>query len=221
MPIKNYLSEAAGTFGIVFFGTGACVLGELYGTVNHLGVSITFGVTVTLMIYLFGKISGAHLNPAVTLAFNAGRHFPKTEVLPFIIAQLIGAILASFTLKALFPASGALGATVPNGSHLETFIWEFVMSLILMYVILFTSKGKKENGKYAAIAIGATVGLEAFLGGPISGASMNPARSIGPALAIANFQALWIYIVAPIAGMYSALFVFHLQKEKRSIPRGQ
>jgi aquaporin NIP len=160
------------------------------------------------MIYAFGDISGAHLNPAVSIAFTLGGKFPVTQLLPYILSQSAGALLASLTLKLLFPASEYLGATLPAGSDLQSFVLEFILTFFLMLVIINVAKGSKEQGMFAGLAIGSVVGLEAMFAGPICGASMNPARSMAPALVSGHVEHLWIYIVATIVGAAAAIPVW-------------
>lgn len=211
--MRRYLAEAIGTFALVFCGTGAIIVNEQTGgVVGHAGVAATFGLIVTAMIYTFGPISGAHFNPAVTIAFSLAKLFRWKNVPAYILAQIAGALLASILLKAMFPASETLGATLPAGSQMQSFILEVVLTFFLMLVILFTSQGSREVGVLAGIAIGATVLLEAMFAGPICGASMNPARSIAPAVVSQNLNAAWIYVVAPIAGAALATGVWRLLK---------
>jgi aquaporin Z len=199
--MRKYIAEFIGTFALVFCGTGAIIIDQqTNGSVTHIGVAITFGLIVLSMIYAFGEISGAHFNPAVTLCFSSVKRFPGKEILPFVVSQLTGAILASLILKILFPENQNLGATIPTGSLLQSFILEFILTFFLVIVIMNVSQGSKEVGVMAGIAIGSVVLLEAMFAGPISGASMNPARSIAPAIVSGNIQTLWIYIMAPIMG---------------------
>ena len=199
--MKKYVAEALGTFALVFCGTGAMVINQqTNGGVTHVGISITFGFIVMAMIYTLGNISGAHLNPAVTIAFTLAKRFQLKQVLPYVVAQLAGAILASLALKYLFPTNQTLGATLPTGSEMQSFILEFILTFFLMLVIINVASGSKEQGMFAGLAIGSTVLLEAMFAGPICGASMNPARSIAPALVSGNLEHLWLYIVATIAG---------------------
>lgn len=200
--MKKFLAEVVGTFALVLFGTGAIVVNQhTNGAITHLGISIAFGVIVTLMIYAFGKVSGAHMNPAVTLAFAVNKNFRWRDVSPYIVAQISGALLASFVLKLFFPANELLGTTLPSGSAIQSFFLELLLTFVLI-IVIFISPSKIE-----AIAIGLTVGLEAYFAGPICGASMNPARSIGPALISGHCEFLWLYISAPIIGSVLAVFV--------------
>jgi aquaporin NIP len=200
--MKKFFAELIGTFVLVLVGTGAIVVNQhTNGAVTHLGISATFGLIVTLMIYAFGKISGAHMNPAVTLAFAVNKNFRWKDVSPYVLAQIIGALLASFSLKLFFPANELLGATLPSGSAMQSFFLELLLTFILMLVIFISPS------KLAAITIGLTVCLEAYFAGPICGASMNPARSIGPALISGHSEFLWLYIFAPIIGATLAVFV--------------
>lgn len=212
--MKKYLAEAIGTFALVFCGTGAIIIDEqTNGTITHVGVAITVGLTVLAMIYTFGATSGAHLNPAVTLAFAVAKRFDNNEIVKYVVAQLIGAFVATGTLKLLFPDNLNLGATLPAGSHMQSMILEFILTYILMLVILNVSQGSKEVGVLAGIAVGATVGLEAMFAGPICGASMNPARSIAPAVVSGNIAALYIYILAPISGAIAAALTWRMMND--------
>jgi aquaporin Z len=199
--MKRYLAEFIGTFALVFAGTGAIIINDVSGgLITHVGIAATFGLVVMAMIYTLGDISGAHINPAVTLGFWLARRFPKRQVLPYLISQLGGAILASSVLRLLFPEHQTLGATIPAGLASQTFILEMILTFFLMFVIINVSTGAKEKGLTAGVAIGAVVALEAMFAGPITGASMNPARSIAPALLTANLSDVWIYILAPLIG---------------------
>ena len=195
-----------GTFALVFAGTGAIVINEASGgAVTHVGVALTFGLIVLAMIYTVGDVSGAHLNPAVTLGFWAARQLPGRVILPYAGSQLAGALLASGLLRFLFPNNKLLGATLPAGSELQSFILETVLTFLLMLTILSVSTGGKEKGITAGIAVGAVITLEAMFAGPICGASMNPARSLAPALVSGHFEHLWIYLVAPPLGAWAAM----------------
>jgi len=207
--MKKYVAELIGTFALVFCGTGAIIINEQSGgAITHVGIAITFGLIVMAMIYALGDSSGAHLNPAVTLAFWVARSFPAKEILPYIISQAVGAFTASLTLKYLFPANTALGSTLPAGAPMQSFVLELILTFILMFVILNVSSGAKEKGITAGIAVGATVCLEAMFAGPICGASMNPVRSLASAVVSGNIHSLWIYLTAPFAGAVIAVYAF-------------
>lgn len=202
---RSLLAELLGTYALVFAGTGAIIVNEQTGALGHFGVAATFGLIVLAMIYAFGDVSGAHLNPAVTLGFVVAKRFPAAQALPYIAAQLGGAVLASLTLRSLFPDSVSLGGTFPASSDMQSFVLEVILTFFLMLVILQVAHGSKETGIMAGIAIGAVVGLEALFAGPICGASMNPARSFAPALISGQLNSLWIYIVAPNLGALAAV----------------
>jgi aquaporin NIP len=207
--MRNYIAELIGTFALVFCGTGAIIINQQTGgEVTHVGVAITFGLIVMSMIYSLGNISGAHLNPAVSIAFTVAGRFPAKLLPGYIISQLTGAILASFTLKFLFASNQLLGATMPAGTEMQSFILELILTFFLMLVIINVAVGSKEQGMFAGLAIGAVVGLEAMFAGPICGASMNPARSIAPAIASGHLEHLWIYILAPVSGALFAIPVW-------------
>lgn len=213
---KKAIAELVGTFALVFCGTGAIIIDqETGGTVTHVGVAITFGLIVLAMIYALGDISGAHINPAVTIAFMFSGRTEKTTTLIYICFQLVGALLASLTLKFLFPHNQNLGATIPSGSYMQSFILETILTFFLMFVILNVSTGAKEKGITAGIAVASVVGLEAMFAGPICGASMNPARSLAPAIISGNMEIIkcqWIYILAPIIGASLASIIYHFIK---------
>jgi aquaporin Z len=203
---RKYVAEAIGTWALVFCGTGAIKIDQQTGGgVSHAGVAITFGLIVMVMIHAIGDISGAHMNPAVTISFAVSERFSAKEILPYIVSQLIGAFAASLLLKFLFPENVFLGSTFPAGSEMQSFILEAILTFILMFVILNVTHTSKEQGLFAGIAIGSVVLLEAFFAGPITGASMNPARSIAPAIVSGNLQHLWIYIAGPVVGALVAV----------------
>ncbi len=207
--MKKYFAESLGTFALVFCGTGAIIINhETNGAVTHVGIAMTFGLIVTAMIYAFGNISGAHINPAVTIAFALVKKFPAKEVMPYIISQLTGALVASGILHFLFPGNEWLGSTMPAGSDLQSFILEFILTFFLMLVIMSVAHGSKEQGMFAGLAIGSVVMLEAMFAGPICGASMNPVRSIAPAIVSGHPEHLWIYLTAPLAGAISAVMIW-------------
>ena len=204
--MKRLFAEFLGTFILIFAGTGAIVTDQATGgSLGHTGVSLVFGLVVLAMIHTFGDVSGAHLNPAVTVGFAAAGRFPWKEVPSYATAQLAGAFAASLVVKLLFPNSSSLGATLPAGSAMQSFILEVILTAILMLVILSVSTGAKEKGITAGIAIGAVIAVEALFAGPISGASMNPARSLAPAIVSGNFQHLWLYPLATILGAIIAV----------------
>ncbi|HMZ88309.1 MAG TPA: aquaporin [Chitinophagales bacterium] len=204
--MRNYVAEALGTFAILFFGTGAAIVDSITGgTVSHVGISVTFGFTVMSMIYVFGNTSGAHFNPAVTIAFYFSGRFPGKEILPYVIAQFLGAIAGSGLLLFLFPDAATRGETVPSGDVLQAFVLECVLTFFLMLTIIHVAHGSKEQGMFAGLAIGSVVLMAALFAGPICGASMNPARSLAPALMSGNLQSIWIYLTAPVLGAVGAV----------------
>ena len=204
--MKKLFAEFLGTFALLFAGTGAIVIDHASGgAISHAGIALTFGLIVLAMIYTFGDVSGAHLNPAVTTAFAASGRFAWSAVPGYIAAQLLGAITASGLLRFLFPADATLGATLPAGPASQSFILETVLTFFLMLVILSVSTGSKEKGITAGIAIGAVIALEAMFAGPVCGASMNPARSLAPAVMSGHLEHLWIYFAAPVLGALLAI----------------
>ena len=204
------LAEALGTFALVFAGTGAVVVEAQTGALGHVGVALTFGLVVMVAIYAVGEVSGAHINPAVTVAFWASGRFPGARVWPYVAAQVAGALVASVVVALLFPGVATLGQTVPAGTALQSLGLEAVLTSLLMFVILGVAVGAREVGLLAGVAIGGVVAFEAMMGGPISGASMNPARSLGPALVglatgTSDPSSLWVYLVGPVAGALLAV----------------
>ena len=201
MTGNRYFAEATATFALVFAGTGAIIVDDLFGGVlGHVGVSMVFGLIVMAMIYATGNISGAHLNPAVTLGFYVAGRLDRQLVLPYVVAQFAGALMASGLLLLVFPDHPSLGATSPGIPVFSAVVIEVVISFILMFVILNVSTGHMEKGIMAGVAVGGTVALNALFAGPLTGASMNPARSLGPAVMSGNLEFLWLYLVAPVIG---------------------
>jgi len=211
--MKRYVGEIVATFFLIFCGTGAMVINtESSGAITHTGVAAAWGLIVTIMIFAYGRISGAHMNPAVTLTLVFVKLHPRKELLPYLGAQLIGAFAASFTLQQLFPENELLGSSLPQGSEMQSFILEFILTFMLMMVILLTSQGRRIEQYFAPIAIGATVGLEALYAGPISNASMNPFRSLAPAVVSGHVEHLWLYLVATTIGAIAAGFYWTWQR---------
>lgn len=206
---RKLAAEAVGTFGLVFAGTGAVIINaETGGQIGQVGIGLTFGLIIMVMIYATGHISGAHFNPAVTLAFAIGRHFPWPVVPLYWGAQLGGGILASLLLCGLFGDIANLGATLPRGSAGQSFLLEIILTFFLMFVITSVATDVRAAGQAAAIAIGGTVGLEATFAGPISGASMNPVRSLAPALVSGTWDAQWLYLAGPLLGAIAGVLVY-------------
>jgi MIP family channel proteins len=204
-------AECVGTFALVFAGTGAIVIdAETGGVVSHVGIGLTFGLVIMVMIYAVGHVSGAHFNPAVTLGFAIGRHFPWADVPRYWAAQLSGGIVVSLLLRGMFGTTAHLGATLPTGSATQSFLLEVVLTFLLMFVITAVATDVRAVGQAAAIAIGGTVGLEALFAGPISGASMNPARSLAPALVSWTWADQWLYVAAPALGAIAGVTAYRL-----------
>ncbi len=205
--MRKYVAEALGTFALVFAGTGAIVINDVSGgAITHVGIALTFGLVVMSMIDSLGDVSGAHFNPAVTLGFWTAGRFPASEVLPYVTSQCVGALVASGLLRGLFLKHATLGATLPADTWWQSFVLEVLLTAILMFVILNVSTGAKEKGIMAGAAIGAVVAFEAMFAGPICGASMNPARSLAPAIFSGHLEHLWVYLAAPCLGSVLAVF---------------
>jgi aquaporin NIP len=213
--VKKFAAEFIGTFALVFAGTGAIIVNETSGgVITHAGIALTFGLIVLTMIYTLGDISGAHINPAVTIGFWAARRFPAVQAWPYVLSQSGGALTASFLLSMLFPQNAMLGSTNPAGSTIQSFALEFILTAGLMFVILGVSTGGREKGITAGIVVGSVIALEALFAGPICGASMNPARSLAPAVVSGHLQHVWLYIVAPIVGAYAGVLACRCVREK-------
>ena len=211
-----YLAESIGTFCLVFAGCGAIMIDLLSGgQVTHVGVGLVFGLIITVMIYSLGHISGAHFNPAVTLGFVLARHFPLRRLVGYWLAQGVGAVLAAGCLRLLFSDVAHLGTTLPAGSGgmWQSFGLEILLTFFLMFVIMAMATDTRAVGQAAALAIGATVGLEAIFARPISGASMNPARSLGPALVSWTWNAQWVYLVAPLLGAVAGALLYRALRQ--------
>ena len=218
--LKRLLGEFLGTFGLVFCGTGAIIINqESNGAITHLGIAITFGLIVMTMILSFGHISGAHINPAVTIALSVSKRFKRQHIAPYIFAQIGGALFASYILHYLFPANELLGATIPRGSDIQSCVLEFILTFLLMIVILTSTQKKDHSLLGPALAIGGTVGLEALFAGPICGASMNPARSLSPALIGGHYRSVWVYIIGPLIGALAGSFVFAILNKDYKIDK--
>jgi aquaporin Z len=201
MRRNKWISEFVGTFALIFAGTGAIIINDTYdGMITHLGIALTFGLIIMAMIYTVGDISGAHFNPAVTVGFWLANRLPGKEIPGYVISQIFGALAASFVLKLTFPTHVTLGSTLPTINLLGSMIFEIILTFFLMFVIIHVATGAKEKGLMAGVAIGATVALAALFAGPVTGASMNPARSLGPAVISGTFTHLWIYLTAPFIG---------------------
>jgi len=197
---RALVAEAIGVFALVFAGCGAIMVNAKTGDLGQVGIAISFGLVIMVMIYAVGHISGAHFNPAVTFAFAVTRHFPRSRAVAYWGAQLTGAVAAALFLRLSLGDVADVGATQPSGSVTQAFAWELLMTAILMFVVVAVATDTRAVGEAAAIAVGGTIGLCAMFGGPVSGASLNPARSAGPALVSSDVHALWLYIVAPVVG---------------------
>jgi len=217
-----YLAEGIGTFGLVFAGCGAIMIDTLSrGQITHVGVGLVFGLIITVMIYALGHISGAHFNPAVTLGFVLVRHFPIRRLFGYWLAQCSGAILAAACLRLLFGPVAGVGTTVPmgDGGAWQSFGLEALLTFFLMFVIMAMATDTRAVGQAAALAIGSTVALEALFAGPICGASMNPARSLGPALVSLTWTDQWVYLSAPFLGAIAGALVYRVLRDAPSLPR--
>ena len=215
---RALVAETIGTFALVFAGAGAIMVDAKTHALGHVGVAISFGLVIMVMIYAVGHISGAHFNPAVSFAFALSRHFPWSRVAAYWAAQAAGAIIAAAILRGSLGNVAHVGATLPSGSQGQSFLWEVVLTFFLMFVIMAVATDTRAVGEAAAIAIGATVGLDAMFGGPISGASMNPARSLGPAIVSGDLHALWLYLMAPLLGATLGALAYQFVREEVTRP---
>ena len=215
---RSLVAELIGTFALVFAGAGAIMVDAKTHALGHVGVAIAFGLVIMVMIYAVGHISGAHFNPAVSFAFALTRHFPWPRVGAYWLAQAAGALIAAAILRASLGDLAHVGATLPSGSQAQSFLWEVVLTFFLMFVIMSVATDARAVGEAAAIAIGGTVGLDAMFGGPISGASMNPARSFGPAVVSGDLHALWLYIVAPLVGAALGALAYQFVRGEQTRP---
>lgn len=220
--VRRAAAEGLAAFALVFAGCGAVVTNATHqNTLGSVGVSLVFGLVIMVMIYATGHLSGAHINPAVTIAFTLTRHFPGRDAIAYIGAQVAGAVAGAFLLLAAWPSRPAnLGSTVPSVSTGTALLYEIVLTAFLMFVIIAVATDTRAVGAAAAIAIGGTVGLDALFGGPITGASMNPARSFGPALASGTWTDFWIYIVGPVVGAAIGALAYQLVRGEHPEPPG-
>ena len=203
---RRLCAELFGTFVLVFAGTGAIVFDAANpGKIGHVGVALTFGLVVLAMAYAVGGVSGGHLNPAVTVGLWLAGRVPGRQVLPFAAAQLLGAFAASGLLFAMYPAHATLGATLPHGPPWHAFVLEVWLTAVLVFVVLAVTVAEPSVRSLGGVIVGAVIALEALFAGPISGASMNPARSLAPALVSGSVQHLWIYVAAPLLGAAVAI----------------
>jgi len=215
--VRALAAELIGTFALVFAGGGAIMVDAKTHSLGHVGVAIAFGLVIMVMIYAVGHVSGAHFNPAVSFAFGLTRHFPWTRVAAYWAAQAAGALLAAAILRASLGNVAHVGATLPSGSQGQSFLWEAILTFFLMFVIMSVATDTRAVGEAAAIAIGGTVGLDAMFGGPVSGASLNPARSLGPAFVSGDLHALWLYIAAPLLGAALGAFAYQFVRGEQPV----
>jgi aquaporin NIP len=220
--LRRAAAEGIGVFALVFAGCGAIVAEAEYpGTLGVIGIAFVFGLIVMGMVYATGHLSGAHLNPAVTLAFALTRHFPRAEAVAYLVAQIAGALVAAALLAAVWPSQpAALGMTLPTVGVGSAFVYEVVLTAFLMFVIIAVATDTRAVGAAAALAIGGTVALDALFGGPITGASMNPARSFGPALASGTWTDFWVYVAGPVIGAALGAFAYQLIRTPATLPGG-
>ena len=217
--IKKIISEFLGTYFLVFTATGAIMVNEMTHRLTHVGEAIASGFVLTALIYAYSHISGALFNPAVTIAFFINQKISKVELIVFVLTQIVASMFASVTLLILFGNIASLGSTNPIGTWNQSFLLEFILTFFLITVILHSSFSPKAFRPFSGIAVGFTNCIESMFGGPISGASMNPARSIGPALISGNIHFLWIYILSPLIGGFLAALIYKVMQKQSSIPK--
>jgi aquaporin NIP len=216
--IKKCFLEALGTFAIVFFGCGSVMVADRFpGSMPPGATALVFGLVVTAMVYTLGHLTGAHLNPAVTLGFVVGKHFERENALAYIVSQCLGGILASFFLGWLLPGATTYGASLPAVPTLQAVVWEFCLTFFLMLAVVSVATDTRAVGSMAGVVVGGVVALLALVGGPVTGASMNPARSLGPALFEGELPSLWIYWVGPILGAISATLLYEWAREPHAL----
>nr|P08995.2 RecName: Full=Nodulin-26; Short=N-26 [Glycine max]CAA28471.1 nodulin [Glycine max] len=210
--LQKLVAEAVGTYFLIFAGCASLVVNEnYYNMITFPGIAIVWGLVLTVLVYTVGHISGGHFNPAVTIAFASTRRFPLIQVPAYVVAQLLGSILASGTLRLLFMGNhDQFSGTVPNGTNLQAFVFEFIMTFFLMFVICGVATDNRAVGEFAGIAIGSTLLLNVIIGGPVTGASMNPARSLGPAFVHGEYEGIWIYLLAPVVGAIAGAWVYNI-----------
>lgn len=216
---RSLLAEAIGTFALVFAGAGAVMVDAETGALGVVGVALVFGLVVMAMVYAIGHVSGAHLNPAVSLAFVVARHFPAGRAAGYVLAQLAGAVAAAALLRLSLGEVARVGGTAPSGSAGQALLWEVVLTFFLMFVITSVATDTRAVGEAAAIAIGGTIGLAALVGGPVSGAALNPARSLGPAVVAGEAPSLWVYVVGPLCGAVLGALAYTFVRGERLTAR--
>ena len=220
---RRCAAEGLAAFALVFAGCGAIIANQQYhGALGSVGVSLVFGLIIMVMIYATGHLSGAHINPSVTVAFTLTRHFAPRDALAYIAAHLTGATLGAVVLLGVWPGKPAhLGATVPTVAAGSAFLYEAILTAFLMFVIMAVATDARAVGAAAAIAIGGVIGLDALFGGPVTGASMNPARSFGPALVSGTWTNFWVYVAGPLLGAAVGAFAYQLVRGEHPHPRVQ
>jgi aquaporin NIP len=217
--MRRALAEALAAFALVFAGCGAIVANAQYGgALGAVGISLVFGLVIMVMVYATGHLSGAHINPSVTIAFTLTRHFPAREAVAYVGAQLAGATAAALVLWGVWTDKPVhLGATIPTVSAGSAFLYEAVLTAFLMFVIMAVATDTRAVGAAAAIAIGGVIGLDALFGGPVTGASMNPARSFGPALVSGDWHDFWVYVAGPLVGAAAGALAYQVVRGEQGL----